>query len=98
MSGPNEYWFARRFPLGDGRSGMAPVHWKGWMVAVGFVAALAISGAFGAWLMSLGQTIKGAAAFGLGAFGASLGFIRVANTKGDHVNCVADYEKGKLRV
>lgn len=93
----SEAWFARRFPLGDMRSGLAPVHWKGWLVAAGFVAALAISGAFAWWMMSLGQTVKGAAAFGIGAFGAGLGFTRVAHKKGDHINCVADYEKGKLR-
>ena len=94
----SEYWFARRFPLGHMRAGMAPVHWRGWAVACAFVLALLLSGGVCAWLMSVGQTIKGVAAFGLGALGAGLGFIRVAHVKGDHVNCVADYEKGKLRV
>jgi hypothetical protein len=92
----SEFWFARRFPLGSMRSGMAPVHWKGWAIAVGFVVALALSAAFGAWLISIGQTLRGAAAFGMGAFAAALSFIAVAHKKGDHINCVADYRKGKL--
>lgn len=91
-------WFARRFPLGDMRSGMAPVHWKGWAVALAFVAALAIAGGVFWWFAARDQAVKGAFTFAILAAGAGLGFIRVANKKGDHIHCVADYEKGKLRV
>jgi hypothetical protein len=98
MSVTQEVWFARCFPLGSMRAGMAPVHWKGWLVVAGFAAGLGASGAFGAWLASIGLAVKGIAAFGIGAFGSALGLIRATHKKGDHINCVADYEKGKLRV
>ncbi len=91
-----EPWFARRFPLGDMRSGMAPVHWRGWAVVGTLVLAIIASAAFGAWLASIGQALKGGAAFGLFAFGAGLGFTRVVNKKGDHVRSVAEYRKDAI--
>ncbi|MEZ5996275.1 MAG: hypothetical protein R3C25_11040 [Hyphomonadaceae bacterium] len=98
MSEPAEYWFARRFPLGQMRSGMAPVHWKGWAVVAAFVAALAAGGLLWAWFAARGDNGRGVFAFALMSAGAALGFIRTANKKGDHVHCVADYRKGKLSV
>lgn len=93
-----EHWFARRFPLGDMRSGVAPVHWKGWAVAFAFVVALLLAGGAFWWFAARDQAVKGAFVFGVFAAAAALGFIRVANKKGDHVNCIADYEKGNLGV
>lgn len=93
----SEVWFARRFPLGDMRSGMAPVNWKGWLVAVGFVAGMGIGAALFCWFAGNDQMMKGALSFAGVAAVAALGFIRVAHQKGDHVNCIRDYHKGKLR-
>lgn len=92
-----EFWFARRFPLGSMRSGLAPVHWKGWLVALAFVLALAAAAAAFWWFASNDQMMKGVATFAGLCGVAALGFIRVASKRGDHVNCVADYSKGKLR-
>jgi F0F1-type ATP synthase assembly protein I len=90
-----EYWFARRFPLRDMRSGMAPIHWKGWAVAVAFVAAMAIGGILGWWFTDHGQMTKGIVVFGAFAVGAAIGFIGVAHRMGDHVRTVADYREDR---
>lgn len=96
MKSSGEYWYARRYPLGSMRTGMAPVHWKGWALTMAFVAALALAGALFWWFAQRDEVVKGVAVFGVSAAGAGLGFIRVAHIKGDHINCVADYRKGKL--
>lgn len=92
-----EVWFARRFPLRSMRSGLAPVHWKGWLVVLAFVLAMGLAGAVLWWFVSTGQMMKGALSFAGLSGVAMLGFIRVAHKRGDHINCVADYSKGKLR-
>lgn len=95
---PKEIWFARRFPIGDVRGGMAPVCWKGWMVVAVFVLGVALGGAAMAWFAFDGMMSRGVWAFVIVATAAGLFFLRMANHKGDHVNTVAEYEKGKLRV
>ena len=94
MSAP-EYWFARRFPVGDPRSGMAPVHWKGWAMFGVFVAALAM-GALG-WLLTdlNGHWLMGLVAFvSLAVLGAGMLLISVAQ-HGDTARTVEDYRKAK---
>lgn len=98
MTAPREIWFARRFPIGSARSGMAPVSWKGWMVIAIFILVLLAGAAAFSWFAYEGDLVKGAWVFVAFAFGAGLFFVRLANDKGDHVHTVADYEKGKLRV
>lgn len=93
-----EYWFARRFPIGDIRGGMAPVSWKGWAVALAFVGALVVGAAIWWWFAQRGENTRGVVAFAIVAAAAGLGFIRTANRKGDHAHCVRDYQKGKLSV
>lgn len=93
-----EYWFARRFPIGNPRSGMAPVHWKGWAVVAAFFAGMLAGAALAAWLISIGEPVRGVAVFAALAFGSGLVFVRAAHKKGDHINTVADYRGGKLRV
>jgi len=95
---PTEYWFARRFPIGNGRGGMAPVHWKGWLVAVGFVIGLLAAGGVFAWYALDGEMLKGAAAFAALAFASAVTFIGISQKKGDHVHSVADYREGRVRV
>jgi hypothetical protein len=90
-----EYWFARRFPIGAMRSGMAPVHWKGWAVSLGFMAAMCIGGLGAWWFIGRGDVTKGAIVFGVVAFVSAVGFIGVAHKKGDHIRTAADYRKDK---
>jgi hypothetical protein len=93
-----EFWFARRFPLGAMRSGMAPVHWKGWALFAAFFAALLADTALGVWAANTDLGLRGVFFCGVLAFGALLGFIHVVHKKGDHVNCVADYREGRAGV
>lgn len=86
-----EYWFARRFPVGNPRGGMAPVGWKGWAVVGGFVL-LDLTGTAALVVMALNDRLW----LGLGMFaamtaigGASL--IYSALTKGDPNRTVAEY-------
>jgi len=94
MSAP-EYWYARRFPVGHPRSGMSPVHWKGWAMFGVFVGAMAmgligwgLSQANGQWLMGLLVFIS------LTVLGAGMLLISVAQ-HGDTARTVDDYRKAK---
>lgn len=97
MSGERQYWFARRYPLGNPRSSMAPVHWKGWAVSIAFVALLlGGAGAF-VWFSLEGNMLEGAAMFGVLAFMAGAWFVLMTTANGDHVRTVADYKEEKKR-
>jgi hypothetical protein len=95
---PREIWFARRFPIGSPRSGMAPVNWKGWAVVGVFILGMIAGGLAWGWFAHEGDMAKGVWTFIVIAAAGGLFFIRMANHKGDHVHTIADYEKGKLRV
>ncbi|OQW62058.1 MAG: hypothetical protein A4S17_08430 [Proteobacteria bacterium HN_bin10] len=90
-----EYWFARRFPLGDRRRAVAPVHWKGYVVAIIFAVALCIGGVAFAWMGASGYLMQGIVVFALAALVGGGWFITVANAKADHTRTVADYQKDK---
>jgi hypothetical protein len=90
-----EYWFARRFPLSDPRQSYAPVHWKGYAVALLFVAALTAGGFAFAWLGASGDMFMGVLVFAGVALVAGSWFILTAKAKGDPVRTVADYRKDK---
>lgn len=98
MTEPREIWFARRFPIGSTRSGMAPVTWKGWAVIAAFVLMLCFAAGVFGWFVYEGDTSKGVWSFIVLSAAGGLFFVRMANHKGDHIHTVADYEKGKLRV
>jgi len=92
------YWFARRYPLGDVRQSMAPVHWKGWCVAFGFVGVLlGGAGAF-VWFTLQGNLLEGAAMFAILAFIAGAWFVLMTMANGDRVRTVADYREERKRV
>lgn len=95
---PKEYWFARRFPFGDRRGAMAPVHWKGWAVSFLFVIALMLGGVAFAWFGAQDDLLKGAAIFVVVAFFATIWFIGTSQRKGDLVRTVADYKKDRTGV
>jgi hypothetical protein len=92
-----EIWFARRYPIGDMRPGLAPVHWKGWALIAAFFVALIVDAALGFWLASTEQAARGILFCLILAFGAVLGFVRVRHIKGDHIRCAADYRKDNAR-
>jgi hypothetical protein len=93
-----EYWFARRFPVGNPRNAMAPVHWKGYAIVAAYVTLLVLGGVTFAWLGAGGQLILGAATFAAAAvIGASL-FIGLSSAKGDKTRTVAEYRRDAQRV
>jgi len=98
MTEVTEFWFARRFPVGDRRRAMAPVHWKGTAVALIYVAVLMLGGFAFAWFGASGRMVTGVIIFVVAAiFGAGL-FISVAEAKCDRQRTVADYRKARASV
>lgn len=93
-----EFWFARRFPVGNPRNAMAPVHWKGYAVVAAYVTLLVLGALGFAWFGASGDLILGAVLFAAAAVvGASL-FIILSSTKGDKARTVAEYRKDAARV
>ena len=64
-----EYWFARRFPAGNERKSMGPVHWKGWASFGAFTLALIAGGMAFLLLAIWGAMWIGLFAFALIRFG-----------------------------
>jgi hypothetical protein len=93
-----EYWFARRFPLGDGRQSVAPVHWKGYAASGAYVVALLVGGGFFLYFGLRDQLLEGAAIFGVVAFVAGAWFVLTARANGDPVRTIADYKQDKKSV
>lgn len=92
-----EYWFARRFPPGNPRNALAPVHWKGWAIALIFVAILLGGAVAFAYLGASGQIVYGAVAFIVAAALGTIWFIGVAERTCDKTRTVADYKKERVR-
>ncbi len=93
-----EYWFARRFPVGDRRKSMAPVHWKGFAASAVYVAVLSIGGLAFAWMGAGGYLVQGTIVFVVAALVGAGWFITVARAKGDPNRTVADYGEAKPHV
>ena len=91
----SEFWFARRFPVGNPRNAVAPVTKEGRMVALGFVAAMLVGGAIGAVVMATGgNVVLGVATFAVIAGAAGFAFIAIAGKKTDRNHTVDDYRAG----
>ncbi|MEZ5961311.1 MAG: hypothetical protein R3C30_12925 [Hyphomonadaceae bacterium] len=90
-----EYWFARRYPLGSSRQAYAPVHWKGYAVALVFVSALAAGGVAFAYLGATVNLFMGVMVFAGVAIVAGAWFTLAAKANGDPIRTVADYKKDK---
>ncbi len=88
-----EYWFARRFPVGNPRNAYAPVHWKGWAAAGIFVVALLIGAAGFAWMAATGHFVQGAVVFAVAAIVGLVWFVTIAQVKGDRTRTVEEYRK-----
>jgi hypothetical protein len=97
MTNQAEYWFARRFPVGDRRNSFAPVHWKGWAASAVFVTVLTIGALAFAWMGAGGYLVQGVVVFATAAVVGGGWFIAVARTKGDNTRTVADYRKDRPR-
>lgn len=95
MSADREYWFARRFPAGHVRKGLAPVHWKGWALSAAYVLVLAAGGFAFAWLGAGGRMITGIIVFVLAAAAGAGGFIAIAESTADKSRTVEDYRKAR---
>lgn len=94
-----EFWFARRYPLGSPRQSYAPVHWKGWMATLVFLAALLGGGAYFAWDALVEQNfVQGMAVFIVAAIVGTTWYLLVVRANSDTLHTVADYKKGKPRV
>ena len=93
----SEYWFARRFPVGDRRNAMAPVHWKGFAAVAIYVVALIIGGLAFAWMGASGHLVQGTLVFAAAAIVGAGWFIVVSQAKGDPNRTVADYRKANPR-
>jgi hypothetical protein len=93
-----EYWFARRFPMGDRRQAMAPVHWKGFVVTGGFVAAMLFGAAVWAWLAQTNRPVEGLQLFLVIVFADIIWFLTTARSRLDRTKTVTDYKKEKQRV
>lgn len=92
-----EYWFARRFPVGNPRNAMAPVSWMGYAIVTLYVTLLVLGALAFAWLGASGELIVGATVFAAAAVvGAGL-FIGLSNIKGDKARTVAEYRKDARR-
>jgi hypothetical protein len=98
MSAEKEFWFARRFPVGNPRKAYAPVHWKGWAVALVFVTVLTIGGVAFAWMGASGYLIQGIVVFALAAIVGGGWFVIVAEARADKTRTVEDYRKAAQRV
>ncbi len=90
-----EYWFARRFPVGNPRNSFAPVHWKGWAAAAIFIAVLAIGAAAFAWMGASGFLVHGMVVFAVAALVGMVWFVTIAQVKGDKSRTVDDYRKAR---
>jgi hypothetical protein len=90
-----EYWFARRYPLGDTRQAIAPVTWQGYAVSMTFVLALTAGAVGFAYLGASGDLFMGIMLFIGVAIVAGAWFILTAKANGDPIRTVADYKKDK---
>ena len=89
----SEFWFARRFPIGNPRNAMAPVSPEGWRVVWIFVGCMVGGAVLALVLAALGAYILGFVAFvGLAIAGAWY-FIKTANARGDTTRTVDDYKR-----
>ncbi len=88
-----EYWFARRFPKGNPRNSMGPVHWKGWAAFAVFTMTLVGGGLLFLLLAIWGSLWIGMIVFALIAWGSLMALLKVVAMKGDQTKSTEDYLK-----
>ena len=77
---------------------MAPVHWKGVIVAIGFVTVMLFGAAVWAWMVQTGRPFEGVQLFLVIAFVDAVWFITTARARLDRTRTVAEYRKDRQRV
>jgi hypothetical protein len=100
-----EYWFARRFPVGSPRNAMSPINEQGWNVVRKFLTWM-IGGAILSavvtivlvvWVPQTFLWIAGLLIFPVAAAYAGYAFIAAAQGRGDHDHTVDDYRAGRVK-
>jgi hypothetical protein len=98
-----EYWFARRFPVGHPRNAMSPINEQGWNVVRKFIIWM-VAGAVLAtiivivsllWLPYL--WIAAPFVFAATAMYAGWALILAAQGRGDHNHTIEDYKAGRVK-
>jgi hypothetical protein len=98
-----EYWFARRFPVGHPRNSMSPINEKGWNVVRQFIGWM-VGGAVAALIIVLiglfvlpyvwiGAPFIFVACAMFGAWS----FILASQQHGDNNHTVDDYKAGRVK-
>ncbi len=92
----SKYWFAKtRRNESGGR--FQPVSREGYLVPIGFAAAMVVGGLAFLVLALHGYVAAGIIIFAFTAMAAATTFITVAVTRCDPVNTVADYREGRVK-
>jgi hypothetical protein len=99
-----EYWFARRFPVGHPRNAMSPINEGGYAAVRTFVSTMT-SGAIAAvvlsfiafWISQPALYVVAGVVFVAAAIYAGWRFISVATSRGDHNHTVDDYKAGRVQ-
>jgi hypothetical protein len=90
----DEFWFARRFPVGHRSNAVAPVTKEGRMVGLAFVGAMLLGAAIGGAVAIGGNVVLGVATFAVIAGAGGFAFIAIAGKKTDRNHTVDDYRAG----
>ena len=98
-----EYWFARRFPVGHPRNAMSPINEKGYGVVRQFIGWM-VGGAIAALVLVLTGLfvlpyvwIAAPFIFAACAMVGGWSFILAAQQHGDHNHTVDDYKSGRVK-
>ena len=99
-----EYWFARRFPVGHPRNAMGPVNEQGYAAVRTFIstmtggAIVAVVLSFVAfWMSQPALYIVGGIAFVAAAAYAAWRLISVSKSRGDRNHTIEDYKAGRVK-
>ena len=98
-----EYWFARRFPVGHPRNSMSPINEKGWNVVRQFIWWMVGGAAIALVLVLIGifvlpyVWIGAPFIFFAAAMIGGWSFILPAQQHGDHNHTVDDYKAGRVQ-
>ncbi|MET0182836.1 MAG: hypothetical protein ABW199_08130 [Caulobacterales bacterium] len=93
-----ERWFARRFPVGDPRSSMGPVHWKGWTMFGIFIAMTILSAAAFLLAAVAGLLMWGALVFVAASLASAGWLLLVVRARGDQTRTLEDYRANGTHV
>jgi hypothetical protein len=97
-----DYWFARRFPIGQGRNSLSPINDKGWAVVRTYLALMVSGGIAAILIVVIGLLwvpflwVLAPFAFMAGTGYGGYYFITQAQRHGDTQHSIADYRDGKV--